>query len=352
MLIETAVRFDRLQNLALQGANSQVFLARDHQLQAPVVIKEIEKAKIDEARYFDEAAKLYAARHPNVVNVLYASSTPSHVYIAMPQYACSIEAVLRERPLTIREVVRVGLGFLSGLHHIHVKKLVHFDIKPSNVLLDAAGNAALADFGLCQAVNAAGLATPAQVYESHMAPEYLVASTSLSTAADIYQAGLTLYRMCVGTALWQAQLNQVIAGLGPDRWLEAVALGVFPSRDLIPPHIPNRLRALILRAIHPNPDDRFGSVMEMMNELARVDEALDWQFTPIAHGFRWEMANDEQRWTVELKGNGPLADIIARRENLATGKVTEIHSLSHTGVKGAKVVKYVQEAIRHFTPGA
>ncbi|MBY0491353.1 MAG: serine/threonine protein kinase [Gemmatimonadaceae bacterium] len=352
MLIETAVRFERLQNLDLQGANSQVFLARDHQLQATLVVKEIEKAKIDAARYFDEAAKLYAARHPNVVDVLYASSTDTHVYIAMPQYACSIEALLRDRPLTVREVVRVGIGFLTGLHHIHVKKLVHFDIKPSNVLLDTAGNASLSDFGLCQAVDAAGLATPAQVYESHVAPEYLVASTSLSTAADIYQAGLTLYRMCTGTALWQAHLNQVIAALGADRWLEAVALGAFPSRDLIPPHIPNRLRAVIMRAIQPNPDDRFGSVLEMMNELAQVDEALDWQFTPMAEDLRWELTTDAQRWTVELKGNGPLADIIARRENLATGKVTDFPSLSHAGVKGAKVVKYVQAAIREFTPSS
>lgn len=353
MLIETAVRFDRLGDLALQGANSQVFLARDHQLQATLVVKSIDKTTIDSSRYFDEAAKLYAARHPNVVNVLYASSDLANVYIAMPQYASSVEFILRERPLTVREVVRAGVGFLSGLHHIHVKGLVHFDVKPSNVLLDESGNASLSDFGLCQKVDAAGLATPAMVYEAHVAPEFLTVSSSLSAAADIYQAGLTLYRMCTGTTLWKDQLHDFVARLGPDGWTDAVIRGDFPTRDLLPPHIPTRLRNVIRKAIQPNPDDRYRSVLEMLNDLAQVDEMLDWQLTQNPSGQQWDLSSDDLRWTVEIKRSGPLADISARRENLHTGKITAFPSLSHAGVKGgAKVAKYVQEAIREFTPDA
>jgi serine/threonine protein kinase len=201
-------------------------------------------------------------------------------------------------------------------------------------------------------VNASGLATPALVYEAHVAPEFLTVSTSLSTAADIYQAGLTLYRMCTGTTLWKDQLQHFVAHLGVDGWRDAVTRGEFPSRDLIPPHIPARLRSVILKSIHPNPDDRYGSVLEMLNDLAQVDEALDWQLTRTGSGWQWELSSDELRWTVEVKWSGPLADISARRENLHSGRVTAFPSLSHTGVKGTKVAKYVQEAIREFTPGA
>jgi serine/threonine protein kinase len=177
MLISTELRFERRANVGLQGANSEVYFAWDHQLNAELVVKQIKKASIsDPAEYFAEASLLYDTRHPNVVDVKYSCADADHIYLAMPKYEGSLHQVLLQRALTVREIVKVGLDMLSGLHHVHSKRLVHFDVKPSNILLEASGRAAVSDFGLSRPVDQHGLATPVVMYEKHFPPEYLKAA--------------------------------------------------------------------------------------------------------------------------------------------------------------------------------
>src|SRR5688572_7248033 len=116
--------------IGLEGQNSRVFEALDRQLNAEIVVKKIPRAVFkDESEFFLEARRLYDARHPNVVHVSYAGLVGDHVIIAMPRYRTSVQSLLVMRHLTVREIVRYGLDFLTGLHHVHVRKLVHFDVK-------------------------------------------------------------------------------------------------------------------------------------------------------------------------------------------------------------------------------
>jgi serine/threonine protein kinase len=146
------LNFTLLKEIGHEGRNSKVFLAHDHQLDADIVIKQIERASFTrESEFFDEAKRLYYSRHPHVVDVKYACIDNDHVYLAMPQYlGGSLHGMLQRRFPTVREIVHRGLDLLAGLHHVHTKGLVHFDVKPSNVLIDGAGRAALSDFWACQ----------------------------------------------------------------------------------------------------------------------------------------------------------------------------------------------------------
>lgn len=349
MLIQTALRFDQLADLADQGAGGRVFYARDHQLQATLVVKQVKKASLDADRYFLEAARLYALRHPHIAQVLYASQDQEHVYLAMPPYECSLEAVLRLRPLTVREIVRVGTGFLSGLHHVHLQGLVHFDVKPSNILLTASGGAALADFGLSMAVDPAGRATPLRHYESHVAPEYVSISPVLSQAADIYQAGLTLYRMCVGSLLWRRQL-QVFQDALSDDWESAVAAGEFPLRAGLPAHISPRLQTLICRAISVDPDERHPTVHALLNDLAAVDECLDWQFGVTTDGVAvWELNDSVDCRRIEMRVEGKHAAVAASRTSAASGKTVTLHKHGTSGVTVAQGMRHVRSVIEALT---
>lgn len=350
MIIDTSIRFERRGNVGIQGANSVVYLAFDPQLDATLVVKEVQKKTIDAARYFTEASQLYAVRHPNVAEVLYCSTDADKIYLAMPKYEGSVEGILRSRPLTVREVIRTGTDFLAGLHHVHTRGLIHFDVKPSNILLDASGKASLTDFGLSQGVDVNGLATPEKIYEPHIAPEAVTASPALSVQADVYQAGLTIYRMCVGSALWRIQLKDFLAHVGGN-WRAAVAAGAFPPANGLPPHIPAKLRNVIVKAVKADPVDRYPSVLDFLNDLAKVDENLDWQFTPGANQWEWEWSDSTHTRRALLRPNATGGfDVAASRTNRQTGDTQNLKTVAANGLKIAKVPKYVREALDALTP--
>lgn len=259
-----------------RGQHAQVFLAHDRQLETQFAVKRIPKAELPPS-YFTEARRLYYARHRHVVEIKYAVQDGEHVYLAMPFYrGGTLQRLLEARYLTTREIVRYGIEFLSGLHHVHVRRLIHFDIKPTNILLDDSNTAALGDFGLCREMDSKGEVLMWRVYRPHAPPEFSPSSKRVSRAADIYQAGLTLYRMCVGHIEFERQL--VDHHVKEDDLATAIRNGAFPERQRFLAHIPNRLRKIIRKALDLDPVRRFSSVLDMMNSLAVVDEALDWSY--------------------------------------------------------------------------
>lgn len=259
-----------------QGQNSEVRLGTDRQLGTQLVYKVIPKESLPPT-YFGEARRLHYARHRHVVQIMYACQDDKFIYLAMPYYrGLSLQTRLETGYLTTRAIVRYGIELLAGLYHVHVRKLIHLDVKPSNVLLDDSDTAALADFGLCREMDSTGRVLRwFGGYAPFAPPEWSPSAKKVSRAADIYQAGLTLYRMCAGEAEFRRQMSEhdVTSGDGV-----AIRSGAFPVRDRFLAHIPPRLRSLVLKALDLNPALRFGTVLEMMNELALVDESLDWLY--------------------------------------------------------------------------
>jgi serine/threonine protein kinase len=286
-LVSTEVEFDLLENIGEDGAHSDAYLIHDHQLDTELVAKQMSTANFSTPNdYFAEARKLEDASHPNVVPVRYAGVDPDddHVYVVMPLYENGslqnrmddLEA--QNELLSIRDVVRFGLQFLTGLARIHSLDLVHFDIKPSNILLDDSGMAVLADFGLAKYLGRFGAARQPRAYKPHFAPERF-RHRRFTPEIDIYQAGITLYRMTNGDRWFRQQIADYTDPVDPDvRELEQpIRDGDFPDRSVYLPHVPNRLRDVINKALEVDPDDRFRTVREMMNELGRVEQYLDWQ---------------------------------------------------------------------------
>ncbi len=300
--VTAEIRFTKGTEIGVgEGSNSRVFLAMDDQLDAQFVIKQIEKASLPQPEeYFAEARRLYDARHRHVVELKFASSDDCFIYFAMPYYRNgSLQGVLNRRYVTVREIVRYGLEFLSGLHHVHIKGLVHFDVKPTNILLDQSDTAALTDFGLSRNVSSQGLATLSRAYLAHAPPEW-PNSTELTRATDIYQAGVTLYRMCVGSGEYERQL-----GLYPSIALlrDAIVQSKFPDRRRRLAHIPARLRSIVKGAMHADVSQRYASVLEIMNALAQVDESLDWEYR---EGDAWGVGT----WNESANGRGRRVELV------------------------------------------
>ncbi|WKL03160.1 serine/threonine-protein kinase [Paenibacillus amylolyticus] len=279
----TQLTFNLIQEIGGEGANSKTHLAHDPQLDATIVVKAMTKFSFkNQQEYYNESKMLYSSRHPNIMVINYACEDDDHVYLSMPYYAKgSLNSLLNKRYLTVREIIKYSLDFLSGLHYIHTKSLIHFDVKPTNIIINDSDRALITDFGLSKYSDEDGFASFDKAYKRHYVPEAFETS-DLTNQYDVYQAGLTLYRMCNGNDDFYSQCE----GLSKEK----ITSGTFPARDRFLPHIPNALRRCIKKALEVNPDRRYQSVIELMNALSAVNENLDWTYT---------IDNDVEKWSFD-----------------------------------------------------
>src|SRR5690606_30554183 len=129
----------------------RVHLAKDHQLNTELAIKQISKTHLQKDDYFKEAQLIYLSEHQYITPIKYACETDDHIYLAMPFYSKgSLARILEKRFLTVREIISYSIQILSAIHNIHSRHLLHFDIKPDNILISDASEAHLTDFGLAK----------------------------------------------------------------------------------------------------------------------------------------------------------------------------------------------------------
>jgi len=299
--------FEYQREIGQHGQNSHTYLARDHQLAADIVIKEIAKASLDRDRFFAEAQALYASTHPNVVQIHYACEDDDNVYVAMPLYRSgSLKDLMSRQFLTVREIVTIGCQMLAGLQHVHSKGLVHFDVKPDNVLLSERGEGLLSDFGLARPIGRRGMAEQDQWYVRTQPPE-ATGGYEFPRTFDIYQVGMTLYRMCVGNDEFDRQFAAFRPAGGFDRNAFRVAIvnGQFPDRNGFLAHIPERMRAVVRKCLQVDPNERFQSALEVANALALIDDqTLDWRYSRPAGCQRWEKNVEGTNHEFELADAG------------------------------------------------
>nr|WP_297940057.1 serine/threonine-protein kinase [uncultured Lachnoclostridium sp.] len=272
------IDFEQMKPLNNEGLNSQVYTFYDKQLGGEFIAKKVAKSMIyadyksnDPDNLFAESNILYRVKHPNIMEIQYAGYDDENIYMIMPKYEKgSIQSILNKRFLTVREILKYSLEFLSGLHYIHTYGLIHFDIKPTNILINNNGKAVLTDFGLAKYAEDYGMATPNKLYGSITPPE-ACKGEKLSNKADIYQAGITMYRMCINASLWNQQCNSKCD-------VDNVINGTFPDRKFYLPHIPNKLKRIINKCMAVNPDDRYETVLDIINDISSIGDNIEWEY--------------------------------------------------------------------------
>lgn len=298
----TSLHFKLLKEIGGEGKNSKVFLAHDWQLDAEIVVKQIKKTEFkDNSKYFDEAKILYASNHANIAPVYYSTQDAENIYISMPLFAKgSLNQIIDKRHLSLSEILKYSIDFLSGVHNIHSMRLVHCDIKPTNILLSDNNDAVLTDFGLSRYLNEHGLTTIDKFYHWHRAPETLF-SNIINHQSDIFQAGLTIYRLCNGNKFYREQLDKFKnkdTTFNETKFNEAIVKGTFPDRAHYLHYIPQTIRNYIRIALQPNPKDRYASVLEFLNDLASVEINYDWNFYPEDISSYWHCVSDGKEYKV------------------------------------------------------
>lgn len=328
-IVNASIEFEPIRKIGVsEGRNSSVYLAKDLQLDGEFVVKEVKESTIKKNRqdYFQEARILYSNRHVNIMPIQYACKRGDSIYFAMPYYKNgSLASIMDKRYLTVGEIIKYSLDILTGLNYIHSNGFVHLDLKPSNILIDDTGRAVITDFGLSQSLDENGLTKQNMVYEKvYQEPEMFIINKR-TIYSDIYQFGITLYRMCNGINILRKQFIENIGDMG--KLDEFIKKGLIPNRNYYLPHLPDKLVKVVKKCISVDPRKRYDNVIDIMNDLSDIEENLNWRFTNkdderyVSRGCNFE-------YSIKVVSKGDNADIDIYRKNIHTGKSNKLNKLS------------------------
>jgi eukaryotic-like serine/threonine-protein kinase len=247
------------------GGMSMVFVAHDPTLDREVALKILsEDYSADERRIaaFEEEARITASfSHPNVVRVLRTGHAFGRYYIAMEFVPGGhFEHHIRERGVIPEvEMLPLAIEVAQGLKAAHAAGLIHRDVKPGNILLDAEGHAKLVDFGLAL-VTHGGTATATEMWATpYYVPPETVEGHAEDFRSDIYAFGATLYHALAG----KPPCNE--ESMATDILREAKKK-VIPLQTANPAVSAETCR-VVARAMAYDPGARFSSYDELISAL-------------------------------------------------------------------------------------
>ena len=258
-----------------RGSMGAVYAALDTRLDRKLALKVmLPSAAADpsaKARFLREARAAARVTHDNVVTVYEADERDGVTYIAM-QYleGFALDEYLKKKaPPTLPQVVRIAREAAAGLGAAHAHGLIHRDIKPGNLWLEApTGRVRVLDFGLARPADAATeltkngevMGTP-----TYMSPEQ-ARGERVDHRTDLYSLGALLYRLCAGRPPFN----------GPTTMAVLLALGTEdpPPVRTLNPRVPEPLAALTHQLLAKNPADRPASAAEVVTRLRAIAQAL------------------------------------------------------------------------------
>lgn len=256
-----------LRRLLGRGGMGEVHLAFDTTLQRVVALKIPKFADdhpVQRERFLREARAAALLSHPNICPVHDVGEVDQRPYLTMtyvdgPSLA---DRLKQEGPLPAETAARLVRAVALAMHHAHGQGILHRDLKPGNILVNAQGEPVVMDFGLAFRFDAEtsdrlteqGLVvgTP-----SYMPPEQ-INGQALSPASDVYSLGVVLYELTTGRVPFEGPLGKLLA---------QIQATPPPPPTEIRPDLPVDLETICLRALAKRPEERFADMAALADAL-------------------------------------------------------------------------------------
>jgi serine/threonine-protein kinase len=261
----------RLEAKLGSGGMSTVYLARDTTLDRPVAVKVMHREMSEQAdqleRFRQEARAVAKLSHPNVVSVIDAGEDGGYPYIVFEYVEGeTLKArINRVGALDVQEALAYAIEIARGLTVAHARKMVHRDIKPQNVLIDAEGRAKLTDFGISRQLEQDGMTATGRVLGTtdYVAPEQAM-GRGTDQRSDIYSLGVVLYEMFTGQVPFAADSQVGVAMKHVNEEL--------PDVQALRPELSAASALVVERATSKDPAKRYADIGAMIDDLSTALE--------------------------------------------------------------------------------
>jgi tRNA A-37 threonylcarbamoyl transferase component Bud32/Tfp pilus assembly protein PilZ len=252
-----------------QGAWSIVYKGFHEKLNLPVAVKMLKHTMAmdpDFLEKFQNEAKIIARlNHPNIVKVYDIEERYRTVFIIMEFLeGLLLEYILKHMPkLQLTRALDIILQICSGLDYTHKKGIIHQDIKPGNIFIDPYNNVKIVDFGLAGPLGSTDDNLAGTLY--YMPPEQILGEP-VDERTDIYSLGITAYEMITGKRPFPEQnLSKLM-----DLHIKEDA----PDPRMIVPGLPEEICKFLMKSVRKDPDRRYKSISEILDELAPLTEEM------------------------------------------------------------------------------
>jgi serine/threonine protein kinase/Tfp pilus assembly protein PilF len=251
-----------------RGGMATVFLAEEKKHGRKVAIKVLRReitAALGTERFLREIGIAARLSHPHIVPLIDSGEAGGVLYYVQPHVPGGSlrERLERQKPLSLKESLRIAQEVGAGLDFAHRNGFVHRDVKPENILF-ADGHAVLGDFGVARAccgdegstVTEVGIAVGTPEY---MSPEQASGESALGNPSDIYSLACVVYEMLTGAPPFH--------GLSARATMAKHVTETAPAVRGLRPDVPAPVERALARALAKDPAERYETAAEFVDAL-------------------------------------------------------------------------------------
>jgi serine/threonine-protein kinase len=261
------------------GGMGEVYRAEDPVLKRAVAIKRVAPQLASDAQYrrrfLREAERASRLSNPHVAQIFDVLEEGSGIFLVMEFIEGETLRARLAKPIRQGDFVKVALQCAQALVAAHEKNIIHCDLKPENIMLTAAGEVKILDFGVAREVSLPSKDSTTLTFDTsagalrgtpaYMAPEILLEQPE-DTRVDIFSLGAVFYEALTGIHPFKASTFMATC----DRILHES-----PSPpNQVNPEVSEELGRVIMRMLAKNPGDRFANAQQLLEALTKAAEAI------------------------------------------------------------------------------
>ncbi|MFW6159769.1 MAG: protein kinase domain-containing protein [Acidobacteriota bacterium] len=243
------------------GGFGTVYLAKDTWLNIQVAIKVPHKQSTELFKLLKEPRLQAALNHPNIVRMISAEKA-NKVFFMVMEYikGVSLEKILEKKKiLDSYQAIDFIVQICSAVDHAHSCKIIHRDIRPSNIMVSEQGAIKITDFGTSAWLNNVPYASTRIGSPPYMAPEQFQGKATFQS--DIYSIGCLFYEMIIG--------RPPIFDPDPFKILEKAQEGKITPPRLKNNRVPKEVDRIIMRCLSSKTEDRYQRASEIIRDISK-----------------------------------------------------------------------------------